>query len=189
MKRSGTPEHMLSEAGAGVELRPLGRGGVVPAVSSPGRQSLQSQYTPAQQYSSQHAAAVSGPHPVYSTSRSYAPSTTYNPGYQQQEGGGGGPPASRRYQSEGQLLGEAGQQAAVGSSTSAGQLQVGLIILPLGDAEIEYFTVYPRSWRGRHRDHSTCGSSHLLITISILRRQPRTQPRPCTAEATPTLSR
>ena len=127
MKRSGTPEHMLSEAGAGVELRPLGRGGVVPAVSSPGRQSLQSQYTPAQQYSSQHAAAVSGPHPVYSTSRSYAPSTTYNPGYQQQEGGGGGPPASRRYQSEGQLLGEAGQQAAVGSSTSAGQLQVGLI--------------------------------------------------------------
>ena len=120
---------MLSEAGAGVELRPLGRGGVVPAVSSPGRQSLQSQYTPAQQYSSQHVAAVSGPHPVYSSSRTYAPSTTYNPGYQQQEagGGGGGAPASRRYQSEGQLLGEAGQQAAVGSSTSAGQLQVGLL--------------------------------------------------------------
>ena len=127
VKRSGTPEHMLSEAGAGVELRPLGRGGVVPAVSSPGRQSLQSQYTPAQQYSSQHAAAVSGPHPVYSSSRTYAPSTTYNPGYQQQEAGGGGAPASRRYQSEGQLLGEAGQQAAVGSSTSAGQLQVGLL--------------------------------------------------------------
>ena len=50
--------------------------------------------------------------------RSYAPSTTYNPGYQEQ--------GSRRYLSEGELLGE-GQtqgQGGVGPSTSAGQLQV-----------------------------------------------------------------
>ena len=72
------------------------------------------QYTPASQYSG----------PVYSQAgggatpgRSYAPSTTYNPGYQEQ--------GSRRYLSEGELLGEGGQtQGGVGPSTSAGQLQV-----------------------------------------------------------------
>ena len=51
-----------------------------------------------------------------------APSTTYNPGYQEQQGG------SRRYLSEGELLGEGGQPGqgagGVGPSTSAGQLQV-----------------------------------------------------------------
>ena len=82
-KRSATPDHLLSDPTA-VELRPLragagpaGRGGVAtplvsaspPAVSSPGRQSVQSQYT--------------GAGPVYSqNSRQLQPSTTYNPGYQ-----------------------------------------------------------------------------------------------------------
>ena len=52
--------------------------------------------------------------------RSYAPSTTYNPGYQETGGQGG-----RRYLSEGELLGEGGHTAqGVGPSTSAGQLQV-----------------------------------------------------------------
>ena len=75
------------------------------------------QYTPASQYAG----------PVYSQAggaatpgRSYAPSTTYNPGYQEQ--------GSRRYLSEGELLGEGGQPGqgagGVGPSTSAGQLQV-----------------------------------------------------------------
>ena len=77
---------------------------------------LCSQYTPASQYNG----------PVYSQAggtatpgRSYAPSTTYNPGYQEQ--------GSRRYLSEGELLGEGGQTqgaGGVGPSTSAGQLQV-----------------------------------------------------------------
>jgi len=122
VKRSGTPEHMLSEPG--LELRAISRGPAAgqsgarghqpPVVSSPGRQSLQSQYPPASQYNG----------PVYSQAggaatpgRSYAPSTTYNPGYQEQ--------GSRRYLSEGELLGE-GQtqgQGGVGPSTSAGQLQ------------------------------------------------------------------
>jgi len=124
IKRSGTPDHLLNEPG--VEMRNMSRsqpppgqvssshrpgvGGQAPVVSSPGRQSLQSQYTPASQYSQ-------GPSPaaVYSqaNSRSYAPSTTYNPGYQ-----------DRRYLSEGELLGEGGGQVpGVGPSTSAGQLQ------------------------------------------------------------------
>ena len=70
------------------------------------------QYTPASQYAG----------PVYSQAggRSYAPSTTYNPGYQETGGQGG-----RRYLSEGELLGEGGHTAqGVGPSTSAGQLQV-----------------------------------------------------------------
>ena len=139
MMRSATPEHMLTDPG--VEMRNLSRVQPSPAtvgpavvsrvgagggvVSSPGRQSLQSQY-PASQYN---------PAPVYSqaSGRSYAPSTTYNPGYQEQ------PPrttggyqdqaqvVNRRYLSEGELLGEGGVgpvTSSVGPSTSAGQLQV-----------------------------------------------------------------
>ena len=123
IKRSGTPDHLLNETG--VEMRNMSRsqpppgqvssshrpGGQAPVVSSPGRQSLQSQYTPASQYSQ-----GASPGTVYSqaNSRSYAPSTTYNPGYQ-----------DRRYLSEGELLGEgSGQVPGVGPSTSAGQLQV-----------------------------------------------------------------
>ena len=76
--------------------------------------SLIAQYTPASQYNG----------PVYSQAggtatpgRSYAPSTTYNPGYQEQ--------GNRRYLSEGELLGESQTQGqGVGPSTSAGQLQV-----------------------------------------------------------------
>ena len=121
MKRSGTPDHLLSETG--VEMRALppshhqtkspssshtnkARGGMVPTaalsgappptVSSPGR------YT-----------GLTTP-----SMYSHAPSTTYNPGY-----GGGG----RRYLSEGELL-EPGQMMGggpgVGPSTSAGHLQV-----------------------------------------------------------------
>ena len=78
VKRSATPEHVLSEAG--VEMRQLGRGGggggggVNTVVSSPGRQSLQSQY---------HSATPGPPGPLYSqASRGLTPSTTYNPGYQ-----------------------------------------------------------------------------------------------------------
>ena len=112
-KRSGTPEHVLSEAG--VEMRQLGRGGggggVNTVVSSPGRQSLQSQY---------HSATPGPPGPLYSqASRGLTPSTTYNPGYQEQS-------ATRRYLSEGELLGEGGQmlgQAVVGPSSSAGHIQ------------------------------------------------------------------
>ena len=76
-KRSATPEHVLAEAG--VEMRQLGRvggggGGVNTVVSSPGRQSLQSQY---------HGASQGPPGPLYSqASRGLTPSTTYNPGYQ-----------------------------------------------------------------------------------------------------------
>jgi len=100
-KRSATPEHMLAEAG--LELRQLGR---VPAVSSPGRQSLQSQYQ----------AAQPSPAPLYSQARGLPPpSTTYNPGYQDQTPG-------RRYLSEGELL-EPGQVVAgVGNSSSAGHI-------------------------------------------------------------------
>jgi len=139
LKRSGTPEHMLSETG--VEMRQLPRhhtttqsptvtaskvrvmGGVAtplagappPTVSSPGRYSGLT--TP--MYS--HAAAAGGNTP------------TYNPGYQ---------PPSRRYLSEGELLephhpqmiGPAGvglggtgvgpgMGMGVGPSTSAGHLQ------------------------------------------------------------------
>jgi len=114
LKRSGTPDHMLSETG--VEMRALpprqtqsptvnnakvrGMGGVPtalagappPTVSSPGRYSGLT--TPS----------------MYS----HAPSTTYNPGY---VGG-------RRYLSEGELL-EPQQMMAggVGPSTSAGHIQ------------------------------------------------------------------
>ena len=130
IKRSGTPDHMLNDSG--VEMRNMSssrgqptpvqgqaghmRPGGPPVVSSPGRQSLQSQYTPASQYS-----GAPSPAAVYSqaSGRSYAPSTTYNPGYQEQ------PPVSRRYLSEGELLSESGGQVpGVGPSTSAGQLQV-----------------------------------------------------------------
>ena len=121
---------MLSEPA--VELRSLSRGpggqvrGQVstPVVSSPGRQSLQSQYTPAslgsssQQYTP--ASQYNTGAPTYSQARStYAPSTTYNPGYQEQ------PPVNRRYLSEGELLGDmSGQVQGVIPSTSAGHLQV-----------------------------------------------------------------
>ena len=115
MKRSGTPDHMLSDTG--VEMRQLPRqtqsptvtankvrvmGGVAtplagappPTVSSPGR------------YSGLTT-------PMYS----HAPSTTYNPNYQ----------PNRRYLSEGELL-EPHQQimvsSGVGPSTSAGHIQV-----------------------------------------------------------------
>ena len=104
----------------------VSRGGGV--VSSPGRQSLQSQY-PASQYN---------PAPVYSqaSGRSYAPSTTYNPGYQEQPPRTTGgyqeqPSVNRRYLSEGELLGEGGVgsvTSSVGPSTSAGQLQVQISI-------------------------------------------------------------
>ena len=89
----------------GVELRQLG-GRVVPAVSSPGRQSLQSQY--------QSATPTAGP--LYSqASRGLPPpSTTYNPGYQDQTPG-------RRYLSQGELLAEPGQ--VMGGSSSAGHIQ------------------------------------------------------------------
>ena len=121
---------MLSEPA--VELRSLSRGpggqvrGQVstPVVSSPGRQSLQSQYTPASlQSSSQQytpASQYNTGAPTYSQARStYAPSTTYNPGYQEQ------PPVNRRYLSEGELLGDmSGQVQGVIPSTSAGHLQV-----------------------------------------------------------------
>ena len=100
-------------------MRQLGRpggggGGVNTVVSSPGRQSLQSQY---------HSATPGPPGPLYSqASRGLTPSTTYNPGYQEQA-------TTRRYLSEGELLGEAGQmmmgpgQPAVGPSSSAGHIQ------------------------------------------------------------------
>ena len=109
VKRSATPEHVLSEAV--VEMRQPGRvGGVNTVVSSPGRQSLQSQY---------HSATPGPPGPLYSqASRGLTPSTTYNPGYQDQS-------AARRYLSEGELLGEGGQMmgGAVGPSSSAGHIQ------------------------------------------------------------------
>ena len=97
--------------------------GAPPPVSSPGRQSALSQYAggPVGQYGG----------PLYSqaNSRNYAPSTTYNPGYQEQAA------VSRRYLSEGELLepqglqgGERGQSGqimgGVGPSTSAGHIQV-----------------------------------------------------------------
>jgi len=149
-KRSATPEHMLAEGG--VEMRSMGGitrqqqtpgqspsvnsskarqiGGVAtpfagapPPVSSPGRQSALSQY----------AGGPVGHHggPLYSqaNNRNYAPSTTYNPGYQDQ------PQVSRRYLSEGELLepqglqesvgrGQGGQiVGGVGPSTSAGHIQ------------------------------------------------------------------
>ena len=153
-KRSATPEHLLSEGG--VEMRTMAGmsqrqqqqtpgqspsvtstkarqiGGVAtpfagapPPVSSPGRQSALSQYSggPVGQYGG----------PLYSqaNSRSYAPSTTYNPGYQDQ------PAVSRRYLSEGELLEpqalqegnrtQSGQvTSGVGPSTSAGHIQVNI---------------------------------------------------------------
>ena len=98
--------------------------GAPPPVSSPGRQSAMSQY----------AGGPVGHHggPLYSqaNTRNYAPSTTYNPGYQDQ------PQVSRRYLSEGELLepqglqdsvgrGQGGQiVGGVGPSTSAGHIQV-----------------------------------------------------------------
>ena len=117
-KRSATPEHMLA-GDPGLELRQLGRvGGPAVsssavrgiAVSSPRRQSLQSQYQP----------TVPSPAPLYSQANRGLPppSTTYNPGYQEQ----------RRYLSEGELLGEGGAHLGgqgVGSSSSAGHIQVG----------------------------------------------------------------
>ena len=92
-------------------MRQLGRvGGMNTVVSSPGRQSLQSQY---------HSATQGPPGPLYSqASRGLTPSTTYNPGYQEQS-------AARRYLSEGELLGDGGQMmgGAVGPSSSAGHIQ------------------------------------------------------------------
>ena len=112
-----------------------------PVVSSPGRQSLQSQYTPASQYSGQT--------PVYSqaSSRSYAhqqASTTYNPGYQQQE-----QPVNRRYLSEGELIGDmsVGVQGVI-PSTSAGHLQVSRT-----SNECQFLIIMLlRTWQGHLRD-------------------------------------
>jgi hypothetical protein len=127
--------------------------GAPPPVSSPGRQSALSQYAggPVGQYGG----------PLYSqaNSRNYAPSTTYNPGYQEQ------PAVSRRYLSEGELLepqglqegggrGQGGQiVGGVGPSTSAGHIQVvqGIMMLLAS-----MFGVL-RSWRGHLRDLFTCG--------------------------------
>ena len=98
--------------------------GAPPPVSSPGRQSALSQYAggPVGQYGG----------PLYSqaNSRNFAPSTTYNPGYQEQPSS-----VNRRYLSEGELLEPQGLQdggrvqgtqvvSGVGPSTSAGHIQV-----------------------------------------------------------------
>merc|ERR1719237_1207081 len=154
-KRSATPEHMLNDQG-GVEMRQLGphsrtahspqvsankvrsMGGVatplagqmLPTVSSPGRQ-----YGGQYPSSAGHFPPQSGP--TYSQAGArYAPSTAYNPGYQEPPPTNPrphpGPPApGRRYLSEGELL-EPGQGGplpglpipqGVGTSTSAGHIQ------------------------------------------------------------------
>ena len=149
-KRSATPEHMLAESG--VEMRSMGgiarqtpgqspsvastkarqMGGVAtpfagapPPVSSPGRQSALSQYAGGP------PAHHGGPLYSQASTRTYLPSTTYNPGYQDQVAG-----VSRRYLSEGELLEPQGLQdsggrvqggqmvGGVGPSTSAGHIQV-----------------------------------------------------------------
>ena len=125
--------------------------GAPPPVSSPGRQSALSQYAggPVGQYGG----------PLYSqaNSRNYAPSTTYNPGYQEQ------PAVSRRYLSEGELLEPQGLQeggraqggqivGGVGPSTSAGHIQVVQGIMMLLTS-----VLCSRSWQGHLRDLFTCG--------------------------------
>jgi hypothetical protein len=148
-KRSNTPDHMLSE---GLEMRQLGRqaaspltvptskvrsmGGVAtplagagppPAVSSPGRQFS----GPGPVSSNHYQAGPAGGVPTYSQAagRSYVPSTTYNPGYQEPPTPGPRqPPPGRRYLSEGELLEPAGviqgpPSQGVGPSTSAGHIQ------------------------------------------------------------------
>jgi len=151
-KRSATPEHMLAEQQGAVEMRQMGAhsrqnqspivtaskvrsmggvptplaGQILPIVSSPGRQYPST--------STQFPQQPPPSHPTYSQAGNrYAPSTTYNPGYQEPPVPGprpvGGLPPGRRYLSEGELL-EPGQPnpalslpQGVGPSTSAGHIQ------------------------------------------------------------------
>jgi len=162
-KRSATPEHILAEQG-GVEMRQLGHGRqtqspvvsaskvrsmggvptplagqVLPTVSSPGRQYSAGQQQQQVQSSQFPPHLGSGAHPpIYSQAGNrFAPSTTYNPGYQegpptqprQPSNNGGMQAQQRRYLSEGELLesGDGGpglpMPQGVGPSTSAGHIQ------------------------------------------------------------------